>query len=130
MLGRTPDLPVDSPLDGCAVPDGRTCPTATQLEGVLAALEFLDTPPWSLGGAIREHVERGLTFLARCQVHDGPAFGGMVRAIGRYPVVDSHATAHFNERAYEVRIDYVQHAVSAFLQYRRLGLASERHAAA
>lgn len=129
MLGRTPDWPADSPFAGCAVADGRTCPTATQLEGLLAGMEFLDAPPWSLGEPIRAYARAGLGFLARCQVLDGPAHGGIPRAAARFEVVDSPGAVNFNERCYEIRIDYVQHALSAFLQYRRLGLAADRRVA-
>ena len=96
--------------------DGRTCPTATRLEGMLAALTFL-----SRDDPIRSRIELAVTpgtrFLLRSQVRSGPYAGGIPRAIQRLPDGHELATRSFNERAGEIRIDYVQHALCAMLQY-------------
>ncbi|MDX1607393.1 MAG: hypothetical protein R3202_14470, partial [Candidatus Competibacterales bacterium] len=92
--------------------DGRTTPAATRLEVLLAALTFL--PP----GPRRQRVERalraGLEFLLAAQFTTGPRAG----AVPRYavPALSDHP------RAWEIRIDYVQHFLSALQQARALGL--------
>jgi hypothetical protein len=129
MIAEIPPWPAGSPLEGCSVGDGRTCPTATRLEGLIAALECLPDGPGGLDAEIRRHVGAGLGFLSRYQVTEGPAWGGLPRAAGRFPLVCRAAAGRFNDRATEIRIDYVQHAVSAFLAWRRLGLSASRSAA-
>ena len=96
--------------------DGRTCPTATRLEGLLAALSFLgeDEP---IRRSIKLAIGPALNFLLRSQVQSGPYAGGIPRARRRLPAGHPMATASFNERAAEIRVDYVQHALCAMLEY-------------
>jgi hypothetical protein len=81
-----------SPLYGCYTDDGRTTPSSTHLEGLLAAAAVVP----------REHVassiDAGIQFLLASQLPDGamPA----------------------DQRRKTVRIDYIQHALSAFIRYR------------
>ena len=102
--------------------DGRTTPTATRLEGLQAVLNFL--PP---GHEARKRIEfavlRGISFLLRAQIGEGKYSGGFPRAIGKIGQ-DSPDAGTFNVRATEVRIDYVQHALSAMIQY--LHLANDK----
>ncbi len=95
-------------LDGAFDGTGRTAPAATRLEGLLAALEFLSK------GVLRERivaaVERGIGFLLRVQVVSGPQAGGMPGAFG----VRARDVS-------EIRIDYVQHALGAWLRYQSKG---------
>jgi len=101
-----PVLPL---LDGAFDATGRTAPAATRLEGLLAALEFL---PKELGG-LRMQIEgataRGISFLLRAQITSGPYAGGVPGALS--------AGA---KDASTIRIDYVQHALCAWLRYREL----------
>jgi hypothetical protein len=94
-------------LDGAFDPEGRTAPAATRLEGLLAALEFLAK------GELQERIDaasgRGIAFLLRAQITSGPELGGMPGAI---------VTRSLDSG--EVRIDYVQHALCAWLRYRAL----------
>lgn len=94
-------------LDGAFDPSGRTAPAATRLEGLLAALEFLPR------GELRDRIEgaagRGISFLLRAQVTSGPQEGGIPGAV----VTRAHDSS-------EVRIDYVQHALCAWIRYRAL----------
>lgn len=102
-------------LAGCFTPEGRTCPTATRLEGLLAALRFLPARDEALRSQIRDSVESGMQFLLASQVTTGPYAG----ALPRYrPGFEPHGVSE-NEmlRLQEVRIDYVQHALSAMLAY-------------
>jgi hypothetical protein len=97
-------------LDGAFDAIGRTAPTATRLEGLLAALEFL--PKSELRDKIEGATGRGIAFLLRAQVVSGPQAGGMPGAIISRALDSS-----------EVRIDYVQHALCAWLRYSNSGLA-------
>jgi hypothetical protein len=92
-------------LDGAFDATGRTAPAATRLEGLLAALEFL--PKGELRDRIEAAAGRGVGFLLRAQVTSGPQAGGMPGAIVTRASDSS-----------EVRIDYVQHGLCAWLRYR------------
>jgi len=99
-------------IDGAFDPAGWTAPAATRLEGLLAALEFL--PKGELRtDELRKKIEvsagRGIAFLLRMQIGSGPYSGGMPGAFATR-VLDSS----------EVRIDYVQHALCAWLRYQKL----------
>ena len=100
---RTPE----SPLEGSFDPTGRTAPTATRMEGLLAALEFL--PDDSLRTEIKDTVDHGIAFLIRAQIRNGIYAGAMPNA-----VIASSPDAFY------VRIDFVQHALCAFLRYQRM----------
>lgn len=86
-------------------PEPRTAPTATRLEGLLAASRLPLHPQWRL--RLTPAIESGLRFLLDGQVQSGPAAGGFTRTHLR--CVHKH-----DRRATEVRIDYVQHALAAF----------------
>lgn len=103
---------------GGFAPDGRTAPTATRLEGLLAAeILFRDEPEFH--SRIRTAISWGIHYLLRAQVKSERYKGAMPRSPTR--VQSSHPDAiKFNARATEVRIDYVHHALSAFVGYVRL----------
>jgi hypothetical protein len=102
---------------------GRTCPAATRLEGLQAALEVLPAPPAAsaeeaaLRTAVASAVERGMAFLLRSQVREGPLAGAVPRRAVAVAPPSVRAGAEPDPRADEVRIDYVQHALSALIQY-------------
>jgi hypothetical protein len=106
MLSERPQHAPVARLHGCFDNAGRTTPTATRLEGLQAVLELLPPKHDALRARIASAVGAGIAFLMRAQVRDGRYRGGMPRAITKE-----------NERAGEIRIDYVQHALSAFIQY-------------
>ncbi len=56
----------------------------------------------------------GIAFLLSAQIADGPYRGGFPRAIGPREG-DSRRDRSFNDRCTEIRIDYVQHVLSALL---------------
>ena len=92
--------------------EGRTTPTATRLEGLLAAMQIIpEAEP--IHAEIAVAIHQGIQFLLNTQVDSGLFEGAIPRAVRQLP----GATDTFNQRATEVRIDYVQHALSAFLQY-------------
>lgn len=104
---------------GAFTADGRTTPTATRLEALLAALSFLPPEKTDLRRRIEAAVHEGIAFLLRAQVKTGPYVGAMPRAIASLGSAEMSALRSFNRRATEVRIDYVQHALSAMIQYRQ-----------
>ncbi len=106
-------------LIGGFSPDGRTTPTATRLEGLLAALDIVPLEQEALRRRMHLAIQRGMTFSINAMVLNGEHAGAMPRAISRQPDDGSDAVADFNRRAREVRIDYVQHALSAMIQYVR-----------
>jgi hypothetical protein len=105
-------------LNGGFTADGRTTPAATRLEGLLAALTFLpeDDPNYE---RIENAIHRGMAFLLRAQVSRGEFAGAFPRSVARiHPQIDG--AEEFNQRATEIRVDYVQHALCAMVQYRDL----------
>ena len=103
--------------DGCFTPDGRTTPTSTRLEGLIAAYPIIDDA--RLASKTRAAIELGMEFLASAVEGSGPQSGAFPRAIAT--INSNHPDApKFNKRATEVRIDYIQHALSAFIGYRQL----------
>jgi hypothetical protein len=102
---------------GSFVADGRSTPSATRLEGLLALYSWLDDED-PLRQEIAAAARDGVAFLLRCQIMDGPSEGGVIRALRTLDTED----ASFNRRQSEIRIDYVQHSLSAWLQYRANGL--------
>lgn len=100
--------------DGGFTTDGRTTPTATRLEGLLAALSFLPEDS-NLRQPICIAVNRGVRFLLQAQITVGDFAGAMPRAVGTLQG-NGAKTLKFNRRATEIRIDYIQHAMSALMQ--------------
>jgi hypothetical protein len=111
MLAARPDHAPNSPRRGSFTIDGRTTPTATRLEGLLAARGHVALA--ELEGPMDAAIDDGIDFLSRAIVRDGEHRGAMPRAIAR--IERFSPTGSFNRRAMEVRVDYVQHALSAFL---------------
>jgi hypothetical protein len=89
------------------------------MEGLLAALEFL--PKGELRERAEATVQRGIAFLIDAQITSGPYAGGMPGAL---LTAGSPRNAR---RASEIRIDYVQHALSAWLRYEALHPPSNAH---
>ena len=83
------------------------------MEGLLAALTFLPDEQGELRREIRRAADRAMRFLLSVQVREGTLAGAIPRAAslnGQAP----------NSRTRSVRIDYVQHALSAMMQYQAL----------
>ncbi|MHB8968949.1 MAG: prenyltransferase/squalene oxidase repeat-containing protein [Pirellulaceae bacterium] len=104
----------DVTIRGCYTPDGRCCPTATRLEGLLAAQAFLPASDAALSTRMRQSIELGMGFLLRCQIVEGPNAGAVPRVMPGFAQPEDDAD---RERAGEVRIDYVQHALSAMMRF-------------
>ena len=111
----------DNPLRyGSFTEDGRTTPTSIRLEGMLAALGFLPAGYNHLRQQMVVAIEAGMQFLLRSQIRSGKYVGAIPRAIQRLPENHPEFKKSFNRRATEVRIDYVQHTLSAMLQYEEI----------
>jgi hypothetical protein len=101
--------PENPALDGAFDDGGGVAPSATCIEGLLAALEFLPEEYSELRVRIQAAATRGVGFLLRAQLTSGPYEGAMPRAYvfgtpDRIPI----------------RIDYVQHSLSAWILYENL----------
>ena len=118
MLARQKPHDPDDVLHGCFTSDGRTCPTATDLEGLLAALTFLPAEATALRTELAGAVVRGIAFLNRSQIRAGRLRGGVPRRVREFR--DDVEDARERTLPGTVRIDYVQHAASAMLAYGEL----------
>lgn len=105
-------------LFGCFNETGRTCPTSARLEALGSALNILPYVPESdnknekaeneqFVRKVRQAQERGLQFLIRHQIQDGPGKGGV-------PSIVTPQTSGV------IQIDFVQHFLSAMLRYEEL----------
>ena len=104
--------------NGCFTMDRRTCPTSTRLEGLINSLSFvkdyevfIDEEAHKvvpLRQKMRHHIELGVSFLLQSQqqTHHHNMKGAVPVA---YPVKA--------EEDEEVRVDYVQHSMSAIIAY-------------
>lgn len=106
FASATSHLLKEDPRFGGFTGDGQTCPTAIRLEGLLAIRPFLD-PNGALKSALDRRVKLGVRFLLNCQVVSGVRAGGFPRRFSG------------GDAAREIRIDYVQHALSALLAFRK-----------
>jgi len=102
--------------------DGRTTPGATRLEGLLASLDFIpavDIVDIKLRKKIELSVKNGIAFLINSQIKTGKFKGAIPRAVSKISRKKKNSK-RFNRRSTEIRIDYVQHALSAMIEYQRL----------
>ena len=105
---------------GCLVNDHRTCPTSTRIEGYAASLTFLPNATASdqaLLKLVEYNMDAGARYLLRAQrvVGDVDEDSDM---IGSFPEVYPPERGRSKDSA-QVRIDYVQHALSALIGYER-----------
>ncbi|MEQ8960542.1 MAG: hypothetical protein RLP02_21910 [Coleofasciculus sp. C2-GNP5-27] len=112
---KDPQHPND---DGGFSKQGKVTPTATRLEGLQAALTFLPASQ-EIRQRIESTIPDGLNFLLRAQIKDSKFLGAFPRAVDQI-AADTPDAEKFNRRVTEVRIDYVQHALSAIIQYLEL----------
>ncbi len=113
---QTQVISPDSSINGAFDEWGRTTPAATRLEGLLAAYSMLPDSYAALKADIYSSIERGMRFLLNAQITEGPHAGTIPRAVKRASG-DTEDARRFNRRVREVRIDYMQHALSAMLGY-------------
>lgn len=105
----------NEPFCGAFDSNGALCPGSTRLEGLQAILKLLpDNEFRSLKDRAEKSVDLGIRFLRQHQIADGPNRGGI-----------PHAADAFS--AAEIRIDFVQHFLSALIAFdRRNGTADQR----
>ena len=117
---------------GCFTMDRRTCPTATRLEGLLAACTFVKDHEMFIDQVgrkvmpLRERMVRdvqlGIDFLLRSQQQTNE--NNMKGAVpGMFPPNNDYDLEHS-----EVRVDYVQHSMSAVIAYERIILHGKQRA--
>jgi len=95
--------------------DGRITPSSIRLEGLLAATSFIPLQYRQLSGIDRA-IHRGMSFLLKAQIKDGQYEGAYPRALKKIDQ-NSDDIKQCNRRVTEIRIDYVQHALSAMIGY-------------
>lgn len=108
ILGDQVGSAPDPRRNGAFNAAGQTTSSATRLEGLLATLEFLPDDATERRSRIEAAVDHGIAFLLAAQIPSGPYAGGMPGAVSSA------------RRAGEIRIDYVQHAMSAWLRYQKM----------
>lgn len=109
-------FPKISPYYGCMTYDGRTTPTATRLEGLINAYAYIPEENISLRAAMLDLINNGIQFLMNAQIKEGIYAGGIPMAY----VAEQNIPRSIdltNQRNAEIRIDYVQHAISAMMDY-------------
>ncbi|MEE9190080.1 MAG: hypothetical protein V3U16_04855 [Candidatus Neomarinimicrobiota bacterium] len=120
IMNTKPVYEQDHPYHGCFSRDGRTTPTATRLEGLLAVFPYLSKNETSLSVDIKNSMGNSIDFLMRSQLQSGLYTGGIPRAISSLKEDHHSYSKSFNRRSTEIRIDYVQHALSALMAFRML----------
>lgn len=116
QVANFPTFPDSSVYHGTLINSGSSTATATRVEGLTAALRSLD-PSDPLVDELGPAVTKAVAFLQRCQIKEGPLAGGIPGAIE--PLPDTKENEFFNTFAREIRIDYVQHALSGMLGFVR-----------
>ena len=94
--------------------DGRTTPTSTRVEGLGAALRIIGSGDALLTHTVKDSIREAVGFLLRAQIVGGRYAGGIPRGVDRL-----QGNPAFNRRYREIRIDYVQHALSAMIEFKR-----------
>jgi len=100
-------------LRGAVYEKGYTTPTATRLEGLLATVDLLPASEQALREQILAFAHDGIDFLLRAQIRSGPFSGGVPSAM------PGEEQVKVNRSDSEVRIDFVQHAMAAWLTWRQ-----------
>lgn len=94
--------------------EGRITPTSTRLEGLIAAFNTLPEDAIDQRDKLFSSIRLGIHFLLNAQLSNGKYAGAFTRSV--YQSED----AKKDGRDTEIRIDYIQHAISALLGYYRL----------
>lgn len=97
---------------------GSTTSAATNLEGMTSALKFLPEK-LKIREELHESCIAAINFLLKAIILEGKYKGG-VPFMTKKPEFKSNHSKSFKNRATEIRIDYVQHTLSALIQYYQL----------
>lgn len=108
----------ESKVKGSFTNDHGTTPTATRIEGLTAIYPYLD-PTGSRAEATEIAIREAVNFIRESQIQEGKLKGGIPLSTVKKDAIKSresqYAVDHYNSKAAEIRIDYVQHAMSAVL---------------
>jgi hypothetical protein len=107
---------------------GEITPTTVKVEGLSAIYPFLSDK--ELMRQTKSCMDLAIDFILRTQIREAPFQGAWTRAMTRYDngpdnmdrsvsFIESKRREH-NKAAGEIRIDYVQHALSALIGYQQL----------
>jgi hypothetical protein len=116
ILGGVSRYHEESPEYGALTESGSTTQTAIRLEGLLATMSFLPDNDDILNKQIVSAVREGMVFLLRSQIQQGKYIGGFPR-IAPFALMNKKENRSDKDRDTEIRIDYVQHAMCAMMQY-------------
>ncbi len=112
-------------LYGSFLNHGRTTPTSTRLEGLIAAHSFLSENT-GYQKKIVTAISKGIVFLSNAQIKDGEFSGAIPMVVGNADGAEKLKLLR-NPHSTNVRIDYVQHALSAFIGYLDMIKTGEVH---
>ncbi len=108
----------ESTVKGSFTSDYGTTPTATRIEGLTAILPYLE-PESARADATKRAIGEAVEFLRDSQIKEGRLAGGIPLSTVKKDTATSEesqfAIDKFNSKAAEIRIDYLQHAMSAVL---------------
>ena len=116
IIAGIPNYNETDPKHGCLSRGCRTTPSSTRLEGLIAFYNVLGLEDQQTKEKIAEVSKNGIEFLIRTQVKEGPYRG----AIPPVYIGDVNKLYKTSRSMSVVRIDYVQHALSAFVDYKRV----------
>ena len=116
IIAGIPNYNKTDPKHGCLARGCRTTPSSTRLEGLIAFYNVLDQEDQKTKEKIAEVSKNGIEFLIRTQIKEGPYRG----AIPPVYIGDVNNLYKTSRSMSVVRIDYVQHALSAFVDYKRV----------
>lgn len=117
ILGGVSRYHEESPEYGALTESGSTTQTAIRLEGLLAVMSFLSDNDDILNKQIMSAVREGMVFLLRSQISRGKYAGGFPRISPSFAILNRKENRADKDRDFEIRIDYVQHAMCAMMQY-------------
>lgn len=103
-------------LDGCYTSDGRTTPTSTRLEGILSTLTCWPVADAAFRQRMEDSAREGIAFILHAQIQTGPLQGAFPEMPESLWGITPNRPAGISPA--EVRIDFIQHALSAILLYR------------
>lgn len=101
---------------GCFSNDGLTCYTASAIEGLASLYQILEVSEQSYKQKIYNIIEEGIQFLLSAQIKTGENAGGIPHTKQPWEITYTEQM----EKAGEIRIDYVQHSLSALLLYKEI----------
>lgn len=109
-----------SSVQGSFTNDHGTTPTATRIEGLTAIFPYLEQES-DRARLVGQSIKEAVAFLQASQIQTGKLKGGVplspIKKSSENSRESQFAINRYNNKAAEIRIDYVQHAMSAVLGY-------------